>query len=170
MSEERRIARRRRLLGRKFDDPKDNCVRDLEEWLSELTDANQGGVPAGFLDVAPEEIQAGDTADGGSETEGWAAADHVHSVDTAAPSNPTGTAASEGTGTSLMRADATIQQGIVTTKGDLLGYSTVPARVAVGTDTHVLTADSSVALGLKWAVNPAVAAAHDAQILAWMGL
>lgn len=39
----------------------------------------------------------------------------------------------------------------LTTKGDLLGYSTVPARVPVGTNGQVLTADSTQALGLKWA-------------------
>lgn len=39
----------------------------------------------------------------------------------------------------------------LTTKGDLWGYSTVNARVAVGSDTQVLTADSTQALGIKWA-------------------
>lgn len=39
----------------------------------------------------------------------------------------------------------------LTTKGDLLGYSTEGARVPVGTNTHVLTADSTQALGVKWA-------------------
>ena len=38
----------------------------------------------------------------------------------------------------------------VTTKGDLYGYSTAAARIPVGTDGHVLTADSGQALGLKW--------------------
>jgi len=39
----------------------------------------------------------------------------------------------------------------LTTKGDLFGYSTVNARVPVGTNGQVLTADSAQALGLKWA-------------------
>jgi len=39
----------------------------------------------------------------------------------------------------------------VTTKGDLFGFSMLPARVPVGADTYVLTADSTQALGLKWA-------------------
>jgi len=39
----------------------------------------------------------------------------------------------------------------LTTKGDLYGFSTLDARLPVGTDTHVLTADSSEALGVKWA-------------------
>lgn len=38
----------------------------------------------------------------------------------------------------------------VTTKGDLQGFSTAPARVAVGTDGYVLTADSGDANGVSW--------------------
>ena len=47
-----------------------------------------------------------------------------------------------------------IQAGAVsplTTKGDLYTFSTSDARLAVGTNTHVLTADSAEATGLKWA-------------------
>lgn len=39
---------------------------------------------------------------------------------------------------------------VITTKGDLLGYSTLPARIPVGTDGKVLTADSGQALGVAW--------------------
>ena len=39
----------------------------------------------------------------------------------------------------------------LTTKGDLYTYSTTDARLAVGTNGHVLTADSTAATGLKWA-------------------
>lgn len=39
----------------------------------------------------------------------------------------------------------------LTTKGDIVGRSTVTARVPVGTDGQVLTADSTQALGVKWA-------------------
>jgi len=38
----------------------------------------------------------------------------------------------------------------LTTKGDLLGYDTANARIPVGTNGQVLTADSAAALGLKW--------------------
>lgn len=38
----------------------------------------------------------------------------------------------------------------LTTKGDIWGYSTVDARIPVGTDDYVLTADSSAALGVSW--------------------
>ena len=39
----------------------------------------------------------------------------------------------------------------LTTKGDLYTYSTTNARLGVGTNGHVLTADSTTATGLKWA-------------------
>jgi hypothetical protein len=44
---------------------------------------------------------------------------------------------------------------IVTTKGDLLSYSTTAARLGVGSNDQVLTADSSTATGLKWATPSA---------------
>jgi hypothetical protein len=39
----------------------------------------------------------------------------------------------------------------LTTKGDLFTFSTVDARLGVGTDGHVLTADSTQSTGMKWA-------------------
>jgi len=39
----------------------------------------------------------------------------------------------------------------LTTKGDVYGHSTVDARIPIGTDGQVLTADSGQTLGLKWA-------------------
>lgn len=43
----------------------------------------------------------------------------------------------------------------LTTKGDLYGFSTADARIPIGTNGHVLTADSSESLGLKWAAPAA---------------
>jgi hypothetical protein len=42
----------------------------------------------------------------------------------------------------------------LTTKGDLHGFGTADARIPVGADAYVLTADSTQALGLKWAASP----------------
>ena len=43
----------------------------------------------------------------------------------------------------------------LTTKGDLLGFSTLDARIPIGTNGHILTADSTESLGLKWAAPSA---------------
>lgn len=41
----------------------------------------------------------------------------------------------------------------LTTKGDVVGFSTVNARIPIGTDGQILTADSTQTLGLKWAAT-----------------
>lgn len=41
----------------------------------------------------------------------------------------------------------------LTTKGDLWGYGTADARIPVGTDGQVLKADSTQALGVRWAAE-----------------
>jgi len=63
----------------------------------------------------------------------------------------------------------------LTTKGDLWGYSTTNARVPIGADNTVLTADSSEALGVKWAVPAGggdvakVGTPADGQVGVWTG-
>lgn len=50
-----------------------------------------------------------------------------------------------------------VQTGSVsplTTKGDLYGFSTLDARVPIGTNNQVLIADSAQSLGLKWGSAP----------------
>jgi hypothetical protein len=50
-----------------------------------------------------------------------------------------------------------IQNAIVDAKGDLIAATAndTPARLAVGTNGHVLTADSTAATGIKWAAPAA---------------
>lgn len=45
----------------------------------------------------------------------------------------------------------------LTTKGDLFTFGTADARLPIGTNNHVLTADSAETLGMKWAAAPAAA-------------
>lgn len=55
--------------------------------------------------------------------------------------------------------------GPATTKGDLIVHNgTNHIRLAVGTDTQVLTADSAQANGVKWAASGSVAAATQAEM------
>jgi len=44
----------------------------------------------------------------------------------------------------------------LTTKGDVWGYSTTNARIPVGSDGQVLTADSTASLGVKWGAGSKV--------------
>lgn len=84
--------------------------------------------------------------------------------------NATGTASDSGDpNQGWMAADATIKQGIVTTKGDVLTHSaTVPARLAVGANTRILLADSSEATGLRWADQSELGAAGGGWARAFM--
>ncbi len=50
----------------------------------------------------------------------------------------------------------------LTTKGDLFGFDTADARIPIGSNDDVLTADSTQALGLKWAAPGA--ATHPSHI------
>jgi hypothetical protein len=54
-----------------------------------------------------------------------------------------------------------IQNTIVDAKGDLIGATAAdtPARLAVGTDGQILTADSTAATGIKWATPAAATSA-----------
>ncbi len=52
----------------------------------------------------------------------------------------------------------------LTTKGDVWGFSTVDARIPIGANGTVLTADSAQALGLKWATVTASAAGSGGQV------
>ena len=52
----------------------------------------------------------------------------------------------------IFQTAVSILDDILTTKGDLLSWSTLPARLAVGANNTVLTAASGETTGLKWAL------------------
>jgi hypothetical protein len=68
------------------------------------------------------------------------------------------------------RITGALQASLATTKGDLLAASAsaTVARLGVGTDGQILTADSTQTLGVKWATNAAVPTSR--QVLAGTGL
>jgi len=135
-------------LTRLFND-NPRAGQKLVNFLRQILDYIQG-VPGGFRRTTPLTIIAGTTGDPGTESAGWMAADALAPISTGVPPNATGQVAAEGTGTALMRASATIKQGIVTTKGDILTFGTLPDREPVGGNGTVLTADSSKPRGLAW--------------------
>jgi hypothetical protein len=55
------------------------------------------------------------------------------------------------TGSAWVNIDTSGGGSPLTTKGDLYTYSTADARLGVGTNGQILTADSTTATGLKWA-------------------
>jgi hypothetical protein len=57
----------------------------------------------------------------------------------------------QSTGSAWQQIASTGGASPLTTKGDLFGHSTVDARIPVGADNTVLTADSAQTLGVKWA-------------------
>lgn len=121
-----------RIVGRS----PSNYAEELQEFCYKVWRYTQG-IPGGFLSTAATAIQAGISAAAGTVTASWAAADHVHSIETATPSNPTGVEAAEGSGTALMRADATVQDIILATAADQ-------------PDHYVLQSNSGEALGVEW--------------------
>jgi hypothetical protein len=69
--------------------------------------------------------------------------------------------------TGVATADAAIPKSTVTTKGDLIvaTASGVVTRVGVGSNTQVLTADSTTASGVKWAASTGGASLPDTFML-----
>jgi len=62
-------------------------------------------------------------------------------------------------------ADAAIPKSLVTTKGDIIAAtaSATPARLGIGSNNQILTADSTTATGLKWATPTDVNLTFNAQ-------
>lgn len=82
----------------------------------------------------------------GGTTPSWAAVSLTADVTGALP------LVNGGTGTAAASANAAFNAlSPLAVKGDLLGFSTVNAKLAVGTDGFVLTADAASTLGVKWA-------------------
>jgi hypothetical protein len=71
--------------------------------------------------------------------------------------------ATAGTATTIARADhvhpttGLVTNSLISAKGALISGSgaSTPAALSVGTDGHILTADSTETLGIKWAAAPA---------------
>lgn len=104
--------------------------------------------------------------EGLSGLQGGALNDHKHLTTTELGNVPStgqkqslaGSYGVPGTGNEYVtKTDPTYLRGPVTTKGDIYGRDgTGPQRIPVGADGHVLVADSSQGLGVKWASGGSV--------------
>ena len=67
--------------------------------------------------------------------------------------------------TGTATADAAIPKALVTAKGDIVGAtaSGVPDNLAVGSNGQILTADSTVAMGIKWSTPTTLSLTINAQ-------
>jgi len=67
--------------------------------------------------------------------------------------------------TGTATADDAIPKALVTAKGDIVGAtaSGVPDNLAVGSNGQILTADSTVAMGIKWATPTTLSLTINAQ-------
>jgi hypothetical protein len=124
---------------------------------------NNSIVPRGMIaliyDSTTSRWRRGSPAEHGNE---------VHFPDFSATDHTIVSHDTTGTGTQLTELTDASETALhshagssLTTKGDLHGYDTGDARVPIGTNTHVLTADSTQGVGLKWAAAPGSASQYE---------
>lgn len=146
-----------RLVGRSPND----YAEELQRFLEKLSKQVFGGIPAGFNEVVPEDISADDTGSAGSESSGWAAADHQHAIltDTAVDLEDSN---SEGTSASLSRADHTHKRS-VRVQLELVDVSTRNAISFTSEDFNVSDDPGNDAALVELPLRPT-----DIEYLAWV--
>lgn len=124
---------------------------DTAEQIVEKINTQKSSVDFAVLKNIPYEIKNGKTLHRGGtkltvKDEGVTASTTVDTIDFVGAS-----VSATGSGNSIIVNVSAAASSPLTTKGDLYGYSNTDARVPVGTNGHVLTADSTETLGVKWA-------------------
>lgn len=142
--------------------------RTLTGTANQITVTDGNGVSGNPTLSLPFSVNLGSSSTGPSSLSFFEDADNgTNKVTVSAPASLTGDVTftlpdSNGTNNYVLKTDGsgntswTAQTGggitsPLTTKGDLWGFSTVDARLPVGSNNQVLTADSAQALGVKWA-------------------
>ncbi len=143
--------------------PQAQWERSLQDFIDKLWQSEADGVPPGYKGTDPTTVAIPSTADPGTQTAGWAAADHAHAGGTPAAAVDLGAAGASGTGTRPAREDHVHKRAVeVTSSG-----------VAVGTRRilNIIGATCSDDSGNdRVTVSISGGSAEEAELLAWMGL
>lgn len=148
-----------RLVRRSWED----VAQELEEYLRKLLYQITGGIPAGFNNVTPTNINANDVGSPGTEGSGWAAADHTHDVDTDTAVG-LANANAEGTSGALARADHTHKRDVRVKRS----ASDVGTRNALNLSTDFLATDNAGGDRVDISLNAAGPVESDLEFLAWV--
>lgn len=134
-------------------DPMDSFVR-----VSELLNATGSRLVNGTIQPpSPASATAGTVTVANSVTGNGSSTTPLQLVgDSASPGNNM-VYGTNGSGVKSWYAAASGGSSPLTTKGDIFGHSTVDARIAVGSNGKVLTADSTAATGVSWQPGSALA-------------
>jgi len=81
----------------------EDVAPELSRFLRRVFDSENDGIPAGFNNLTPEQVNADGVDTPGLEGSGWAAADHDHDISTGSAVG-LGNASSEGVSAELARA------------------------------------------------------------------
>ncbi len=115
---------------------------ELEEFLTRLYDSEADGIPPGFNDTVPHDVEVGSAGDAGTENAGWAAADHEHPVDSNTPSD-LGTANAEGSAVTPSRSDH-IHRVLMRVVGAAVEYLTQTFKLVAGDAVEVAETTTGV--------------------------
>jgi hypothetical protein len=89
----------------------EDVAPELSKFLRRMFDSQNDGIPAGFNNITPEQVNADGVDDPGLESDGWASASHDHDIETG-PAVALANSNTEGVAQALARADHTHKRDV----------------------------------------------------------